>query len=73
MRRTTSEYKQEVKAMKKEEKREIINTTICELNGAKDRIYEAVQKLQDKGMVQDAEILMKIIYKIEALQNKYDL
>ena len=57
--------------MKKEKKQEVMNSTICELNGAKDRIYEAVQKLQENGMNIEAEQLMKIIFRIEAIQNKY--
>ena len=58
--------------MKKEKKQEVMNTTTGELNGAKDRIYEAVQKLQENGMNIEAEQLMKIIYRIEAIQNKYN-
>ena len=58
--------------MKKETKREVMNSTDCQLNGAKDKIYEAVQKLQENGMNIEAEQLMKIIYRIEAIQNKYN-
>lgn len=58
--------------MKKEKKQEIINSTTCELNGAKDRIYEAVQKLQENGMIVESNQLMKVIFRIEAIQNKYN-
>ena len=58
--------------MKKEKKQEVMTSTTCELNGAKDRIYEAVQKLHENGMNTESEQLMKIIYRIEAIQNKYN-
>ena len=58
--------------MKKEKKREVMNSTTCELNGAKDRIYEAVQKLQENGINVEAEQLLKLIYRIEGIQNKYN-
>ena len=42
-----------------------------DINVAKDRMYSAVQKLEEQGLTKDAEQLMRMIYKLEAFQNKY--
>ena len=59
--------------MTKEKKREIFNEwQINEnLNVVKDRIYNASEFLHEQGLHSDAEQLMKIIFRIEAFQNKY--
>lgn len=58
--------------MTKETKNEIMNKTTYDLNEAKDRMYQGVQTLEDNGMIRDAETLMRMIYKLEAFQNKYE-
>ena len=58
--------------MKKQEKKEAMNRVSCDINAAKDRIYSAVGALESSGMGSDAEKLMNIIYKLEAIQNKYN-
>ena len=57
--------------MTKEQKKETIRKTYCDLNSAKDRIYHAAEALSDAGMGADAEALMKIIYRIESFQHRY--
>jgi hypothetical protein len=58
--------------MKKQEKKEIMKRTSCDLDVAKGRIYSAVGVLESSGLGSDAEKLMSIIYKLEAIQNKYN-
>lgn len=58
--------------MKKHEKKEIMKRTSCDLDVAKGRIYSAVGVLESSGLGSDAEKLMSIIYKLEAIQNKYN-
>lgn len=59
--------------MKREKKAEIFNEwKINEnLNVVKDRIYDASEYLHEEGLHSDAEQLMKIVFRIEAFQNKY--
>lgn len=58
--------------MKKQEKKEAMKRVSCDINAAKDRIYNAVGALESSGMGSDAEKLMNLIYKLEAIQNKYN-
>lgn len=57
--------------MKREEKAQVMKETAEDLNRAKDEMYEATLKLEAAGMVRDAERLMRMIYRLEAFQNKY--
>ena len=59
--------------MTKEKKREIFNEwqINSNLNEVKDRINDASEFLHEQGLHSDAEQLMKIIFRIEAFQNKY--
>jgi hypothetical protein len=58
--------------MKKQDKQAVMKKASYDINVAKDRIYGAVGVLESSGMVVDAEKLMSIIYKLEAIQNKYN-
>lgn len=58
--------------MKREEKAKAMDWTERHLNRAKDEIYEASEILRERGMNTDAEMLMKMIYKLETFQNKYE-
>lgn len=58
--------------MKKQDKQAVMKKVSCDINVAKDRIYSAVGVLESSGMGVDAEKLMSIIYKLEAIQNKYN-
>lgn len=58
--------------MKREEKARAMEWADRNLNRAKDEIYEASEILRERGMNTDAEMLMKVIYKLEAFQNKYE-
>ena len=58
--------------MKKARKLEIMNKTTYDLNEAKARIDYASRLLEEFGLTKDAEDLMKIVFKIEAIQNKYN-
>lgn len=57
--------------MKGIEKANAMNRTTSDLNKAKDDMYRAVQKLENEGLQNDADQLMKMIWKLEAFQNKY--
>lgn len=57
--------------MKKEIKIDKFNSIVSDLNEAKDRIYKVVNDLEEAGLNRDAEQLIKMLYHIEAFQNKY--
>ena len=58
--------------VKAEKKAEIMKRASDDITPAKDRLYRAVQTLEESGMSKDAEQLMKMIYRIESFQTKYD-
>ena len=58
--------------MKKTRKFEIMDKTTYDLNEAKERIARSSRLLEAYELTKDAEDLMKIVYKIEAIQNKYN-
>lgn len=59
--------------MTKEEKREAFDSwEIDKLNQAKDLMASASDYLTEKGLYKDAEQLMKMVFKLEAFQNKYN-
>ena len=58
--------------MRKTRKSEIMNKTTYDLNEAKERIARSSRLLEAYELTKDAEDLMKIVYKIEAIQNKYN-
>lgn len=55
--------------MKRAEK---FSEIVDDLNQAKDRIYSVVEELESEGFSRDAEQLMKMVYRIEAFQNKHN-
>jgi hypothetical protein len=57
--------------MKGIEKANAMDRTYCDLNKAKDDMYKAVQTLENAGLQNDADQLMKMIWKLEVFQNKY--
>lgn len=58
--------------MRKSEKNEIMSKTDSKLNKAKDLVAEAADILEENGLVGDAERLMKIVYRLEVIQNMYN-
>lgn len=58
--------------MTKAEKANTMEMTEYELNRAKSLMQEAVETLNEAGMTKDADQLLKMIYKLEAFQNKYN-
>lgn len=58
--------------MKKQDKQAVMKKVSYDINVAKDRIYSAIGVLESSGMGVDAEKLMSLIYKLEAIQNKYN-
>lgn len=58
--------------MRKSEKNEIMSKTDNKLNKAKDLVAEAADILEENGLVGDAERLMKIVYRLEVIQNMYN-
>ena len=58
--------------MKKETKRRYMDQASCDINAAKDRMDRAASILAEAGMDKDAEQLMKMVYRLEAFQNKYE-
>lgn len=58
--------------MKKEEWIEAMDAVEYDLNSSKDKIWRAADDLREKGMNREADALMKIVYKIEYIQNKYN-
>lgn len=57
--------------MRKNEKETIMNKTTYDINIAKDRIAKAAETLEAFGLEKDSEQLMKIVFRLEILQNKY--
>lgn len=59
--------------MKQQEKHDLFKEwqVASNLNTCKDKMYEAVQFLEEHNMHKDAEQLMNMIYRLEAFQNKY--
>lgn len=58
--------------MKREEKEHIMDCVANDIDKAKYNIDRAAEYLEEKGLVKDAEQLMKIIYKLESIENKYN-
>lgn len=58
--------------MTRKEKAEALNQVGYDLNIAKDRMYKSVVNLTSAGMAKEADQLMKMIFKLEAFQNKYN-
>lgn len=58
--------------MTRTEKQEVMEKTEYELNKAKLLMDEAVEILYDAKMFRDADQLLKMIYKLEDFQNKYN-
>ena len=58
--------------MKKSEKTKHMNYASYSIDIAKDRMCLAAEYLQENGLEKDAEQLMKMIYKLEAFENKYN-
>lgn len=58
--------------MRKSEKNEIMSKTDSKLNKAKGLVAEAADILEENGLVGDAERLMKIVYRLEVIQNMYN-
>lgn len=54
---------------KKERFNDIINGS--RLNSCKEDMNVVANRLEEAGLTDDAEKLMKIVYKLEAFQNKY--
>lgn len=57
--------------MTREQKAAVMRKTDCDLNRAKDCVARASEILMEAGMTKDADKLMQIVYRIEALQNWY--
>ena len=58
--------------MTREQKQNTMKNASYDINVAKDRMYSAVQVLEESGMEKDAGQLMKMIYRLEAFQTKYN-
>lgn len=57
--------------MKKEERAKVFDSLTSTFNRAKDNMARAAEELESKGLMADAQTLMRMVYKLEAFQNKY--
>ena len=58
--------------MTKTKKSEVFHEASYDFKEAKDRLNSVVQRLEENGLVRDADTLYGIILRIEAFQTKYD-
>ena len=58
--------------MKREEKERIMDCASNDIDSAKYKMARAADYLASKGMLKDSEQLMKMVYRLEAFENKYN-
>lgn len=58
--------------MTKEQKSKAMRSVSDEINAAKNRMARAADELLEKGLLKDAETLMRMVYRLEEFQNKYN-
>lgn len=58
--------------MKRAEKEKIMSKAGCEFDRAKHSLDRAAEILAENGLYKDAETLMRMVYRIEEFQTKYD-
>lgn len=58
--------------MKRAEKEKIMSKADCEFGRAKHSLDRAAEILAENGLYKDAETLMRMVYRIEEFQTKYD-
>lgn len=58
--------------MKREEKERAMDCISNDIDSAKYKMAKAADYLAEKGMLKDAEQLMKMVYRLEAFENKYN-
>ena len=58
--------------MTKREKEKVMDYASYDINIAKDRMDQAAEKLSEKGLLKDAETLMRMVYRLEMFQTKYN-
>ena len=58
--------------MKREEKRRIMDCVANDIDKAKYNMARAAEALESKGLAADAQQLMKMVYRLETFENKYE-
>ena len=58
--------------MTREEKERVMDCVSNDIDSAKYKMAKAADYLAEKGLLKDAEQLMKMVYKLEAFENKYN-
>lgn len=58
--------------MTKMKKSEVFHEASYDFNEAKNRLNRVIHKLEENGLMRDADTLFNIILRIEAFQTKYE-